>query len=517
MRVLSLALVTALLLSVSPAAQTLGETDFPNSGAPEAQEPFLRGLLLLHSFEYADARDAFQEAQRLDPDFAMAYWGEALTHNHPIWMEQDREAARRALRRLAPTADERLIKAETDRERDYLRTLEVLYGEGTKEDRDDRYAEAMADLAARYPGDLDAAAFYALSILGTAHEGRDFTTYMRAAAVAEEVFDRNPRHPGAAHYLIHSYDDPVHAPLGVRPARAYAEIAPDASHALHMPSHIWVALGRWDEAATMNRRAFEAAGAASTRRGEALNGHGWHALYWRHYAELQRGHFLEAGQLLEMAAERMASDPSERAARHYHSMLTHHLIETEDWEVAGDLDRALEEHDAQLSLSTRARLASAEVFRALREGAPAEIARIAEGLQDRFGRNEEPRVLVTLRQIEGLHALAQGDEAEAIRRLTDAANQEAALPLEFGPPFPAKPSHELLADVLTGLGRSAEALPYYEVALQRTPRRAAALLGFLRAAEAAGDDRATGLRAELQEVWRGADPEARALLRSAGG
>src|SRR5690606_18685322 len=171
----------------------------------------LRGLLMLHSFEYEDAREAFQEARRLDPAFAMAYWGEAMTHNHPIWQEQDRDAALEALGRLAPTPEERYAKAPTDREKDYLWTLDVLFGEGSKEARDFAYADALAELANAYPDDLDAAAFYALAILGTAHDGRDFATYMQAAAVAEEVFAANPRHPGAAHYLIHAYDDPVHA------------------------------------------------------------------------------------------------------------------------------------------------------------------------------------------------------------------------------------------------------------------------------------------------------------------
>ena len=220
MRTLLLILLVAL---VPVGAQDLGETEFANSGAPEAQEPFLRGLLLLHSFEYDDAREAFQEARRLDPDFAMAAWGEAMTHNHPVWMQQDRDAARAAL-------DGVDAMPASARERAYLATLGVLYGgDASKEDRDDAYAEAMRQLAAGYPDDLDAAAFYALSILATAHEGRDFTTYMEAAAVAEEVFDQNPQHPGAAHYLIHAYDDPVHAPLGLRPARVYAEVAPSAA------------------------------------------------------------------------------------------------------------------------------------------------------------------------------------------------------------------------------------------------------------------------------------------------
>ncbi len=224
MRSLTLAV---LLLASGASAQDLGETTFENSGSPEAQAPFLRGLLLLHSFEYDDARDAFNEAQAIDPSFGMAYWGEAMTHNHPIWMRQDREAARLVMEELAILNYGAGRGADaTPREAAYFETIRVLFGysednlDADKEDRDDAYALAMRDLAARYPDDLDAQAFYALALLGTAHEGRDFATYMKAAAVAEKVFADNPRHPGAAHYLIHAYDDPVHAPLGLRPARS---------------------------------------------------------------------------------------------------------------------------------------------------------------------------------------------------------------------------------------------------------------------------------------------------------
>ncbi len=211
-----------LAATVPAAAETgVGEVAFANSGAPAAQEAFLRGLALLHNFEYPDAAAEFRKAQEIDPGFAMAYWGEAMTHTHPIWMQQDRAAARAILDRLGASAEARLAKAGTERERDYLRTLEVLYGDGTKEARDFRYADAMAALHQRYPDDVDATAFYALSLLGTAHQGRDFAIYMRSAALLEEVFPAHRHHPGVLHYLIHSYDDPVHAPLGMRAARLY--------------------------------------------------------------------------------------------------------------------------------------------------------------------------------------------------------------------------------------------------------------------------------------------------------
>ncbi|PYQ63020.1 MAG: hypothetical protein DMF53_11485, partial [Acidobacteria bacterium] len=231
-------LLTLLLVSSAPTlAQTgVGEVSFANSGSPAAQASFLRGLALLHNFEYEDAAAEFHKAQAIDPGFAMAYWGEAMTYTHPVWMQQNAAAARAALGRLGATPEARLAKAKTERERDYLRAVEILYGDGTKEERDFRYADAMAALHQRYPDDVDATAFYALSLLGTAHQGRDFAVYMKSAALLEEVFPTHQHHPGVLHYLIHSYDDPIHAPLGLRAARLYGTVAPNAGHALHMTS-----------------------------------------------------------------------------------------------------------------------------------------------------------------------------------------------------------------------------------------------------------------------------------------
>jgi tetratricopeptide (TPR) repeat protein len=511
-------LLAALLPLAAPLrAQTLGETSFPNSGAPQAQEPFLRGLLLLHSFEYADARAAFREAQGLDPAFAMAFWGEAMTHNHPIWMEQDREAAREALARLAPTPEARLARAPTERERDYLYTLDVLYGEGEKQARDDAYAEAMATLAARYPDDLDAAAFHALAILGTAHEGRDFATYMRAAAIAEEVFDRNPRHPGAAHYLTHTYDDPVHAPLGLRAARAYAEIAPDASHALHMPSHIYVALGMWDEAAEMNRRSFEAAQARDTHHGEHVGGHGWHALYWLGYIALQRGRYEEALRLVDRAADLAGADPSPRTSHNVLAMLANYLVETEDWALdTGRYDVPQE----GLESGTVVRTLYASGLAALAQGEPAVAEEALAALRTRAEEADGPvpALRATALELEAQVLLARGDAEAALARIAEAAEIEDAMPLDFGPPFPIKPTHELWGEMLLGLDRAEEAQAQLERALERTPRRARALYGLARAAQEAGDDEtAAEAWAALDAVWHEADPQLRARLGSVGG
>src|SRR5437763_8307869 len=223
---------------LSAQTQRLGTIDFPTSGPAAAQSAFIRGVLLLHSFEYQDAARAFREAQRLDSGFALAYWGEALTYTHPLWNEQDRNAARAALQRLGPTAAARRSKAPTPREQAYLDAVEILYGEGAKSERDTAYSAAMGRLVNQFPADREAKVFYALSLLGLNQGVRDTATYMRAAAIVEPVFQANPNHPRAAHVLIHAYDDPIHASLGLAAARADSRIAPDAAHAVHITTHI---------------------------------------------------------------------------------------------------------------------------------------------------------------------------------------------------------------------------------------------------------------------------------------
>ena len=505
-----LPLVVLLLATAHAQPADYGETAFANSGAAEAQEPFLRGLLMLHSFEYEDAREAFQEARRIDPDFVMAAWGEALTHNHPIWQDQDRDAALAALGADLWDAIEQgdEVAEVTAREEDYLMTLRALYGDGAKEDRDFAYADALGDLAAQYPDDLDAAAFYALAILGTAHDGRDFTTYMEAAAIAEEVFEANPRHPGAAHYLIHAYDDPVHAPLGLRPARVYAEIAPAASHALHMPSHIYFALGMWDEGAVMNRRSYEAAKTRTDARGEPLNGHGWHALQWMHYAYLQRGQNAKARWMLELARREDANAPRRRVSP---LMRAHYLIETEEWD--GEVAQQTPDLDGA-SLYTAAQSLFADGYAALRRGdqdaANAALHTISRRL--RAEDDPPPEALIPKMALEALLSFDAADPARALSWLESAVAAEDELPLDFGPARAAKPAHELLGDVLLDLGEAEQAAAHFEKTLARYPRRSRALLGLARAAAEAGDEAtAQAAYADLAHTWRDADADLPAL------
>jgi tetratricopeptide (TPR) repeat protein len=474
-------LVTVLLSAFSAAAQDdVGVVSFANSGAPAAQETFLRGLALLHNFEYPTAAEAFRKAQQIDPSFAMAYWGEAMTHTHPIWFQQDLAAARAVLQR-AP-------KAKTERERDYLRTLEVLYGEGSKNERDFKYADAMGALHAKYPDDVDATAFYALAILGTAHEGRDFATYMRAASLLEEVFPSNRRHPGVLHYLIHSYDDPMHAPLGMRAARLYGSVAPNAGHALHMTSHIFIAMGMWDEVIDANRRAIDVVNreraAASKPAGDC-----GHYPTWLHYAYLQRKRLDDANKSLEACrasafAETFVSggamDSPEGRLREYADMVAAHVAAGNALTIPKDVKPP----GAQFTL------AYAEVLAAAQRGDAAAVSAAAarlhgqeKDLQSAYAERNDSnparriRATVMLQEADALELVAAGKRAEAITILQAAAKAEQAMPFEFGPPIVPKPAAELLADQLLAAGRAGEAEAAYRSVLERAPGRTLAVRG----------------------------------------
>jgi tetratricopeptide (TPR) repeat protein len=493
-----------------------------NSGAPEAQDAFTRAVLLLHSFEYEDAREAFQEARAIDGDFAMAFWGEAMTYNHPLWRAQDRDAALAALAGLAPTPSARAVKAPTEREKGFLNAVELLYGQGEKEARDEAYSRAMGELSARFPDDLEARAFYALSILGTAQGVRDFSIYMRAGAVAEEVFAANPDHPGAAHYLIHSYDDPVHAPLGLRAARVYARIAPAASHAQHMISHIYVALGEWPESVDANVKSFAVSVDRRARKNLGVDALNYHSLQWLEYSYLQLGRFQEARGRLEEMTRYARQSNSPRALWYHAAMRAAWIVETggqtappemrpDETQVTGAV--------ADLFASGYAALKGGDLDLARqsaeRMGERHDSAASGHLCGQRSSYEETSRKDLIVAQVmqdslRALIALEQGETDAALQLLDQATSAEGDLPLEFGPPIIVKPSHELYGEVLLKLGRPLEARDMFLQALARAPRRSLALAGLARAARELGDlSGASSACAELASIYNGADEGAR--------
>ena len=514
-------IIAALLPAAAAQSSSLGHIDFPASGSPEAQEHFHKGALLLHSFEFDDAREEFEKAQQIDSDFALAYWGEAMTHNKLLWQQHDQKAGQAALEKLARTAEARLEKAPTDREKGYLRAVEALFfGKGDKKARSQAYADAMGRLARQFPDDLEAASFYAVAILSTAGAERDFRTYMRAAGVVEEVFAKNPQHPGAVHYLIHSYDDPVHAPLGLRAARVYAKVAPAAAHALHMPSHIFVALGMWDETASSNEDSWAAADARVKRKGLTIEDRGYHALWWLHYAYLQQGRYQEAEKLLQVMEEDAGQLSVPRTRRHLAAMRAAHLVETRQWQTAArgaDLDLSGIGGEQAVAHWFASGMAAAKQgdLRAAHQALAALQKHAGTGAKSYSSGQQAGRAMAL--QLRSLIALAGGDEREALQLIKQAAAVEDKMPLPYGPSSPVKPSHELFGELLLKLNQPGEARKEFERALERAPQRALSLLGLARAAARTGDTAASKhAYRELQDVWSQADNDLPELKETAG-
>ena len=490
-------LCSALFLSLVtlPAfPQDLGTLDFPNSGAEAAQKPFLRGILLLHSFEYDDAAEAFREARRAAPDFALAYWGEALTFYRPVWGREELEEGRAVLEKGRKT------RPADAREQGYWQAVETLFGEGGREERWLRYSEAMARLAQSFPHDPEAAAFHAVSLFGTTGGTRDFRAYMKIASIAEELYAENPTHPGALHYLIHAYDDPIHAPLGLRAARRYAKVAPAAPHAQHMPSHIFLALGMWQDCVSSNIDSWNSSEARVARKGLGPEERGYHALWWLQYAYLQQGKFDDAREQLEIAAADAARNGSRQARAHYAYMRAHYLVETREWNAAPAAvrDDALEPAAYGANAFTEGRRAlHAGNTQGAREWLAKLQAKADAGDGSGYAAGSLP---VAALELESLLLLDAGQDEEALKKLKQATRLEEQMAFRGGPPLPVKPSHELLGEVLLQMGRPQEAVRAFKLALDRTPGRALSLIGLDRAARAAGEgDTAAWAQAELRD------------------
>jgi tetratricopeptide (TPR) repeat protein len=423
----------------------------------------------------------------------MAYWGEALSHNMPLWGEQDLEAARAVLARLAPTREARLAKAPTERERGYLAAVEDLYGDGSKEERDAAYNKALGELAARHPDDLDARSFYALSWLGLSGAVRDTANYMRGAAEAEAVYELNRRHPGALHYLVHAYDDPVHAPLGLRAARLYGKVAPAAAHAQHMPSHVFFALGMWDDAIEANVAALATERAAG--RG------GYHPLEWLAYAYLQQGRRDEAARLVQVVEGDVASKASQsnRTALAYLRAMwlaeTGGAVGADGWSDVDETGIAsiyvFTTHDFArgIAAARAGQFAQAEAYvgrlRQRAEAARTHVVGVVASRYDTVAPEEITQAGLLATALEGTIRFARGEEEAGIAELRAAIATSEAMPFEYGPPFSAKPLNELLGDLLLQAGKPAEAIAAYEKSLAMHPNRRLSNEGLVAAKAAA--------------------------------
>jgi tetratricopeptide (TPR) repeat protein len=482
----------------APATRVLGELHFPTSTkSPQAQAAFVEGMLYLHIFEYPSAALAFQRAQALDPGFAMAYWGEAMSYTHPVWNQQDLEAGRAALAKLAPTPAARAAKAGDARERGFLHAAETLYGDGDKHARDLALLAEMEAMAKRYPRDDEVQLFLALALLGADEGRRDLPRFLRAAEIAKAVYRHNPKHPGAAHYWIHGMDDPQHAAGALEAAHALSKIAPDAGHSQHMTSHIFIALGRWQDVVDANVAAIRVVNADLAGKQQPGYRCG-HYPEWLEYALLQQGHEDEANALIGECERSGAAAVAWMRAHPGVAFLNAPAADRLQENYAGSLLRMRElalvdapAHRAALLADTAAYDATAELMLArglaqLEAGDTAAARKslaALQGLAQPTTTGEEtvyPRIMAGM--LEGALLAREGQLEPGLARLRAAAQDFDAQPFDFGPPATLKPPRELLGEVLLAAGRKAEAHAEFERALATAPLRRAALAGRERAA-----------------------------------
>jgi hypothetical protein len=475
------------------AESTLGTISFAPYGEKIAQAPFLQGLLLMHNFEYDDAQTSFLEAQKLDSNFHMAYWGEAMTYNHPLWHSQYTDEARAALNKLAPTPEERVALATTEIEKDLIQSANILYADGDdKLARDKDYSAFMEKLYRKYEGNHEVAAFYALSILAASPD-RETEAYGKGAVIALRILKENPQHPGALHYLIHAYDDPDHAHMALDAANDYSVVAKDAGHALHMPSHIYVALGMWDEVVSSNIASFAASNDRRIRLDLDNNARDYHALQWLMYGHLQRNELREANRLLTDMKGYHDELSSPRARAYLTMMRAAYLIDSREWDseaVRYEID------DSELNVSIRA----VNNFVA---GMSAYQNKDAETLQAKISEMQSAREIeykkmmqrgaatcsgvnwtsqlptetdinnahVMEMQLKAVYAILNDDTEQAESWLSSAAELEDNTTYSFGPPTVVKPAHEFYGEWLFAMNRPEEGVVQFTKALEKAPGR----------------------------------------------
>ena len=516
--VLAVPLVSLAVLDSRPAAaqfEDVGAITFPTSAKGEAQNHFLRGVAILHSFGWKQAREQFHAAQALDPDFAMAYWGESLAYNHPLVTRMDPTEPRSALARLGATREERLAKAPTDREKGFLTAVEILWGEGDHLERRVRYMETMAALHEKYPDDPEVAAFYSLSLLGATRATGDLSERwnVRAGAIALGLLADNPIHPGAAHYTIHAFDNPLMAPVALDAAHKFAKIAPAVSHARHMPTHIFIQHGMWELVSGHNQSAYDVA-VELWEPGDAL-GDAVHSLDWGQYGDLQRGDYAKARLWIERLEAMVdnegfatggarGSAGTARAQGALPLLKSRYTVETEEWEVRPVTDdmRAVELLATGLS--------------AARTGDEETLAAATEAL----GRESDGRGYdhVMHMQLSALLHAGMGHAEMATGFMDEAVEAVEAMEPPRGSANPVKPAHELYGEILLDLGRFEEAADSFERSLERMPNRPRSLLGLARAYARMGDDgRAAEAYGKVVELWKGRESikgldEARAFV-----
>ena len=471
------------------AGANLGAVSFPVSCAPDVQSKFDTGIALLHSFQYQQAEQTFQDIAKADPTCAIAYWGEAMSLYHELW---DWPSAQTLAEGHADIMQAFRPAAKTEREREYVRAAAVFFQDNPKLTHAQRlgaYSEVMGKLFKKYDDDVNAGAFYALSLVAmpTTNKDDEMTNRKAAIDILNKLFVAAPRNPGVAHYLIHAADTPELAPQGLAAARRYAKIAPDSSHALHMPSHIFVRLGMWQETIASNLAAADSA-ARATAASLADSHYQFHAMDFLDYAYLQSGQQSKARALVDelksvvgASAQDIASNQAEFAARN--------ALELHQWKEAAALavpDIPLTQQEgtyfargigAARSGDVAGAQADEEKLKEIHAAQHAQMQQQGYSIHSDIGEDT-----ISEQELGAWIAYAVGKGKNGIVLLTVAANEEDAA----GVDSLTMPAREMLGDLFMELHRPADALEAYKIALKQSPKRFDSLDGAALAAQAAG-------------------------------
>ncbi|HUJ30557.1 MAG TPA: hypothetical protein VLY23_04710 [Candidatus Acidoferrum sp.] len=480
------------------AADQLGKVDFPTSCSPQAQPIIEKGVALLHSFQYQQAEATFTEGAKQDPQCAIAHWGEAMSLYHQLWDFPDSDTLAKG---RSEVAQAQKLAPNTGREHGYIDAAAAFYQDAklSHAARVRAYAAAMEQLHGDFPGDVEASAFYALSLVNLADYGEENVNLKKAIAILDPLFQQYPDNPGIAHYLIHATDTPELAPQGLAAARRYAQIAPDSSHALHMPSHIFTRLGLWQESIDSNIAA-SAAAAKATAAHQADAGYQLHAMDYLNYAYLQSGQEAKAREVLA-DLKNVTGASADEIGQHESWFSSRDALELHRWKEAAALEPPkIQPRSLDATYFVRvvgaARSGDAKAARADLKKLNAAMSAQSHQMKH-MGYSPSSGPSVEQQEAEAWLKFAEGKKDDALKLMRDAADREDASGLDSL----SMPAREMLGDMLLELKRPAEALEAYRISLKESPNRFDGLWGAAQSAQAAGDaSAAKGFYARLVEI-----------------
>lgn len=514
----------------------LGELQHGFDLNPLTQEKFDEGLLLLHNFEYDDALMAFEEATANDSTEILTHWGEAMCHYKALWKLQNTDNGKAILSRIGDTKEERLASISDPIEKVLWEMVEIMYGEGEFEDRNKLLTAHLSSSHKKYPDRQEIAAFYALSLIWSTEEYGDGSDDLRlAASITDKITKVNPQHPGALHYKIHALDGPTSAQDALDAANIYAKVATDAAHALHMPSHIYLAIGSWNDVVNSNQESYDASVDRMIQLKLQDGARGYHSFAWLHYGLLQQGKYAKAEQLLNDMLNYVPKDPTKGARGYLLGMQSRQLaesgkvseetlldidVEVDDIGLTAQSVRsflraqiALQKEDAKTIkseinwLSNRIMTASLQVEEGGIQMCAAGTSRYAPT------KNAINSAKVIKSQLQGMIALMEGNEELFETCMKEAVELEEKTDFPAGPPRITKPSFEQYGEWLLAQGEYAAANNQFDKALLRMPKRSKSLLGKMAALKALNqEEKLEEVADELETIFAEADLEVQSFL-----